>query len=536
MAFVAAMSTPAQTKVGVNGSDVYTEEGVGDPRVALFAQLVRGVSHDYIEQKVRKILQLGPEGVKDLAVLSFQTRDIRGGKGERDIFYIMMRIIAQYNLPLAEALIALIPEYGCWKDCWVLSETCYALQPSIDALVKEQFQMDQESKTPSLLVKWLPRESGAHSELAKHFANLLFPLTPKEDNQHLRVYRKTVANLNRILGTTEVKMCGNTWSQIEPSHVPGRLFKQCKSAFFNEKKVRGQVEPRYPDRLDRVACAEAFANLMTDVRSGKTVMKGGTTTSPHEHIHELLHNPLSPYEHEVMQAQWDAIRAEVLKEGGLGNIVPLCDFSGSMDGVPKEVSLALGILISEVASPAFKDHIITFDSTPKWYSFAGKTTLYEKVKSIGGLGQGLSTNLQGACDLILQRLVEHKVAPEDAPKDLLILTDMGFDQASNGYTYNTKSKVWETQFEMIRLSFAKHGYQPPRIICWNLRAEFKDFHAKAHEIGVVQLSGWSPSVLKALQSPDGVQVESSFQAMRKLLDAPRYDAVRQVVEGLNTTL
>ena len=40
--FVQAMNAPGLRKTGVKGSDVYTEEGVGDGRVALFQQLVRG--------------------------------------------------------------------------------------------------------------------------------------------------------------------------------------------------------------------------------------------------------------------------------------------------------------------------------------------------------------------------------------------------------------------------------------------------------------------------------------------------------------
>ena len=40
MAFVAAMNSPALTKTGVNGADVYTEEGVGDYRVTLFTMTI----------------------------------------------------------------------------------------------------------------------------------------------------------------------------------------------------------------------------------------------------------------------------------------------------------------------------------------------------------------------------------------------------------------------------------------------------------------------------------------------------------------
>jgi hypothetical protein len=206
-----------------------------------------------------------------------------------------------------------------------------------------------------------------------------------------------------------------------------------------------------------------------------------------------------------------------------------------MDGVPKEVSLALGILISELATPAFKDHILTFDSTPKWHSFNGLSTIDDKVKSIGSLGQGLNTNFQATADLILRKLVEHQVAPEDAPTDLLVLTDMGFDAASTDYhsncNYNKKKDRWETHFQMIWRSFQERGYTPPRIICWNLRAEYKDFHAKADQVGVVQLSGWSPSALKALQSK-GITVQTPYEGLRELLDAPRYDPVRAVANSL----
>jgi hypothetical protein len=304
--------------------------------------------------------------------------------------------------------------------------------------------------------------------------------------------------------------------------------KRCKLAFFNQKRgKRNEVEERYPDVQDRVECAEHFRNHLQRVQRGEVVMKGGDTVMPHEVVREAEHDRTGASE-EILatrQAQWEAIRAKALEGGQLGKIVPMCDFSGSMDGVPKEVSLALGILISELATPAFKDHILTFDSTPKWHSFTGLTTITQKVHSIGGLGQGLSTNFQEACDLVLRKMVENKVAPENAPTDLLVLTDMGFDAATG---YNRK---WETHFQRIQRMFQEQGYTPPRIICWNLRAEYKDFHARASEKGVVQLSGWSPSALKALQSK-GITVQTPYEGLRELLDAPRYDAVRAVADSL----
>jgi hypothetical protein len=105
---------------------------------------------------------------------------------------------------------------------------------------------------------------------------------------------------------------------------------------------------------------------------------------------------------------------------------------------------------------------------------------------------------------------------------------MGFDQASNdGASHTKKTKPWQTHFQMIRAAFEANGYTPPRIVCWNLRAEYTDYQAKAHEVGVVQLSGWSPSAFKAI-SQNGVQVITPYEGLRKVLDDPRYDRIRDV--------
>lgn len=514
-------------KLGVKGSDVYTEKGVGDLRVTFFTQLVRGLSNEEIERNINSIIKTHPI---DAVVMAFQTRDIRGGKGERDLFYTMLLCILKNKPEWSEKLMEIIPEYGCWRDMWVLYERgSEEVQKAIDSVVLNQFQLDQESEHPSLLVKWLPREGSKYDKLAYHFANLLFPLTPAlagvetpgSGGQRLRIYRKTLSYLNTKIDTTEVKMCGKSWATIKPPHVPGRLMKRCKKAFLNENK----------EEEDRKKCVENFKGYLEDVKNGKAKMKGAHVIMPHELVNECLNmTRMTPKEEiEIVEQQWISIREKAKDSGGLGKIIPMCDFSGSMNGTPKEVSFALGILISEVIeNEAFKDMILTFDENPKIYSFSKFTSLREKVQSVGSLGQGLNTDFQKACDLILKRLVECEVKPEDAPTDLLVLTDMGFDQASCINLYNAKKIVWQTHFDMIRSNFEKYGYKPPRIVCWNLRAEYKDYHATAHTEGVVQLSGWSPSVLKAIQK-NGIELNNPYQGMRAILDDSRYDHVREAL-------
>ena len=548
MSFVAAMNCPEFCEpdegFGVKGSDVYTETGVGDLRVSFYTQLNRDCSKEVCIDHVRKFLHANTEVQTDFLVMLFQTRDIRGGKGEKDLFVHMATEVIRLRPQWVGALCKLIPEYGCWKDLWRIMGGLLEFERSntypdksivpciraLDECIRAQWKADCEAEHPSLLAKWLPREGGKFSTLAKHYADCLFPDVAEENYGRMRAYRKAVADMNRRIDTTEIKMCGGTWSAIEPRKVPGRLMKRCKKAFWNKGH---SGETRYPQKEDRIKCAEHFQEYIAAVKDGKEIMKGSGVVYPHELVKEVAYGVEPTAEElQVIQCQWDAIRDATKTAGGLSNAVFMCDFSGSMEGVPILVSIALGILGSELASESFKDHILTFDSTPKWHSFKGLQTLQEKVKSVGGLGYGLSTNFQSACDLILKRLVEHKVPASEAPTDLIVLTDMGFDQAANDMnTHNKKTQIWQTHFQMIRKSFEDNGYTPPRIVCWNLRAEYTDYQATAHEVGVVQLSGWSPSAFKAI-SQNGVQVITPYEGLRKILDDVRYDPIRKVCGGL----
>jgi hypothetical protein len=353
-------------------------------------------------------------------------------------------------------------------------------------------------------------------------------------------YRTMCSEMNRALKTVEVNMCGKTWAQISPEAVPGRCLKIHDAAFLNEptkkQKARGD-ELRFPDDEDRMECRAHFQEFVEGLKAGTKKAHGANVVLPHELVVKTEDYTTSSDQHAIIQAQWDAIREETVKGGGLGKSVAMCDFSGSMHGTPMEISKALGILISEITHPAFRDHILTFDATPQWHSFVGKKTLKAKLASIKGCGQGLNTDFYKACKCIIERMVQNKVPVGEEPEDLIVITDMGFDAASTQRSSSSTLSAWETQLVRIRREFQEageklwgqgKGWKPPRIVIWNVRAEYKDFHAKADEEGVVQLSGWAPSMLKALQT-GGVKVQTPYEGMRCILDDARYDAVRAIL-------
>ncbi len=549
MAFLQAMNAPDQTKVGVNGAHVYTSEGVENDLLALFTMLNRDLEASWIDEHVNKILQKQDNGMlRDLLVLAFQTRDVRGGKGERTLFYNLLSAIYRTKPTLVHEFVHLIPHYGSWFDMWEVYKKCRGLILVILKCVKKQYAEDYRNymnktyEKMSLLSKWLPREhSKSYPGLADTFANHLFSEV-QNPRARLMKYRKQVSQMNKALKTVEINMCGGTWAEIIPKNVPGRNMKLHKRAFLNLQKGKDAI--RFPDNEDRNACREHFLEYIASLKKGTVKAKGANVVFPHEIVEELMMKAMDTDETDILQGLWDSIREETMKLGGFRRMVPMCDFSGSMDGLPKMISASLGLLLSEVNHPAFRDAILTFDSNPSWMTFAKDESLYAKVKQIrhSTLGLGMSTDFHKACMAILKKMVDHKVPVGEEPEDLIVLTDMGWDDASDTATKNPYRARNESRKKFIleeiqqrfqeegeKLWGAGQGWKVPRIIVWNLRAEFKDFQAKATTPGVLTLSGWSPAVLKALQTGN-VDTVTPMTGLRILLDDPRYDPVREVFD------
>ncbi len=529
MAFVAAISAASKRKIGVNGANCYTEDGVGDPRVALYTSMVRGLGAAEIGQSIEKVFAAGL-GSTDLWLLAFQARDVRGGKGERDLFHTMFGALSLKRRAEALALLPLVPEYGSWLDVVKIFEQVPGLSSAALDLIVKQFRADRAALAAgatakiSLLAKWLPRY-GAKTfakTTPRRIAEALFPTIRRADTLG-RLYRIQCSELNAALKTVEVPMCGGAWASIQPGHVPGRAMTLYRKAFLNEKK-NGQQRSI---KDDRVKCAANFKAHLEQVLVGKATVKGSGTVFPHEITRRIT--GASGDEEALLNAQWSAIRDGVTGKPGVAKCVPMCDFSGSMEGLPMDIAAALGILLSEVNHPAFRDYVLTFDAKPQWLHFPAAATLKEKVAITKRSPWGMNTNFEAALQLILDRMVEHKVPVGEEPENLVVFTDMGFDAA----TTVAPGAGWETLLETFQRRFkAAGGWSLPRIVVWNLRAAYKDYHATADQEGVLMLSGWSPSCMKVIT--EGVQVQTPYEGMRALLDAARYDAVREVLGGAAT--
>ena len=237
----------------------------------------------------------------------------------------------------------------------------------------------------------------------------------------------------------------------------------------------------------------------------------------------------------VIEAQWRDLRSKFAGKkgkgkasgsvsGGLGKLVPLCDVSGSMSGDPMLVSIALGILISEVTHPLFRDRMLTFESQPSWVVMEEQWSLKKKVAHLAKAPWGGSTDFGAAMDMILDHCVENDVAAEDLPEALVVLSDMQFNCAGGS--------SWDAAYERVEKAFVEAGYADgaPHLIFWNLRATGK-YPAFGESRGVSMVSGFSPNLLKLFMDGEDLSQLTPLSTMRKAIDDARYDDVRALVAG-----
>ena len=550
--------------VGVKGSDVFSSSG--DPRVDLNVKCVRGADASVLRTALDGILALKTQmSLEDAFVLAFNARNIRGGKGEKAVFQTLYGRLCETQGVVAKALLDLIPHYGCWNDLLVLAEASNKniTKAIVDLYADTLYKESKLMKPATLAAKWAPREGSKHNDMAKQIATTLFP--PQLVEQHsaqMRQYRRLVADMNAKLNTVEVLMCTDRWDTIVPASVPGRAGKLYSKAFLNlpsTHRVKGQPKPkdgeyRCPDSEKRMMCRQKFEAHFAAAAAGKAKVHGADTLFPHEVVQRASEDHgLTSAEKDQLNAVWLGMVEKAKAVGGLGRSIFMSDFSGSMRGTPYWVSMALGILGSSVCGDEFKDKLMTFDSDPTWHHFAADSDLFARIKTIeeSGCGQGFSTDFQKAMDLVLETLKAKRVRPGQEPENLIVLTDMGWDQAcsssemsdytGNSYRHVVKTAGWQTHIQMIQEAFKRagedmwgpgQGFTAPCIVIWNLRASPQtDFHATADTPGVAMLSGWSATQFEILMK-EGPRQMTAYEMLRLELDDPKYLRVRERIRAV----
>ncbi len=381
-------------------------------------------------------------------------------------------------------------------------------------------------------------------------------------NKYRGQLRRRVAQINKAMDTFETHACAHEWASIKPESVPSRCMLKNTKALLNEK-LKGTVTAsqeetgnRYPDDDDRVQARKNLLTMLTDPSKIKTA-----GVDPHE-IMKAHTAGESSAQKAVVNAQWTQKIAEVMEqmrevrdkliaEGQtipehVGNLLPMMDVSGSMSGLPMDVSIGLGLFLTYIQEAQGKPPVaISFTETPRVFNFAGKT-LTERHELLSR-NVGYTTNFEAALDLVLdciKKSGEHR--------DLIVFTDGQFNSMNRVCGGNKPAPDWTTSHERFLQKVAELGMaRAPRIIYWNLRADTPGVQTHDSHPGVQMLQGYSPALLRFVLLGDAVketQVEvlntqtgqmqkvtvstvTPYDTYRQALDFDRWDPIRTMLSN-----
>ena len=475
------------------------------------------------------------------------TRDIVDGKGEYTLTYMMIYVWNLYYPELAtfalKCMVDLgdknIHQYGSWKDIKYFCKYCkdksangsqnlinYAIDLTNEQIRKDYANLVSNSNDISLAAKWIPREKSSFGWLFESLATNYFShflSTANTDDKRVRAvlkskteYRKTLSALNRQIDTVQIKQCGHEWANIDFSKTTSITLSKQKKAFLNVKKT-GEV--RCPDNSDRVQCAEHFNAHIQKAVKGEVEMKGkrvGMADFTKQAL-DLIQSG-SPAEFDLLNSQW---RDNSSQNGALGKMIAMVDVSGSMDGDPMNVAIALGIRIAEKS--ALGKRVMTFSSTPTWVNLEPYNDFISQVEIVKRAPWGMNTNFHAALDTILDAIIQNKMSPEDVQDMVLvILSDMQMDAGDKC----NKQALYETmkaKYEAAGIRVHGRAYKPPHILFWNLRST-SGFPSLANQPNASMMSGFSPTLLNLFCEQGMAALESCtpWSLLIKSLENERY--------------
>lgn len=509
-----------------------------------------------------------------LIALCFNKRDIEDGAGERDLsYYMFIELYFKFPETMLKLLKLWVYDYGSLLDLNKISciiaedlkqqanedvtiELYKNLKNEIIKIYADSFNDDKQKLNAA---KWAPRINKSVdrlTNLGKDLANFMFPpsiedqdnsLTKKSKmNASYKCYRTklTIENSENL----EVKMCAKEFTHIGDNltKIPGKAMSQYRFAFMDEYKYGEKAKTRRHELNDeRTYLRDQLSKLTKRAIENPelNLIKGGKTMQPHELIREVYNNQnnndyqVSP----VHEAQWEALKSTTKKAGSLQNTVVMSDVSGSMGGIPMEVSIALGLLIAEIQEGAWSRRVMTFSEDPAWFEIPKEGGLKEKVVALSRAPWGGSTDMEKAIMLVLDLAKENNIKQEDMPKNFIILTDMHFNEATSRYVWNSATRSYERpenqcQFNVYKKRFEDAGYEFPVIIFWNLRSNNITFQNESDQEGFINLAGFSIALLKSILAGDSLDLTqmSPIDMLLETLSKKRYDKVFKIIEECNS--
>ena len=466
---------------------------------------LRGVSDEKIIERFKKAYF----DDKILAIKwLFFARDIRGGLGERRLFRTAMKYLAKYDANFIASVIPLIAEYGRFDDMWIFLDTDLSL--TVLNCVGKQLRSDiknmRDNKPISLLAKWLPSVNASSSETKRYAKKIVRFFGISE-----RKYRKLLSELREYLDVVERKMSSNKWGDINYETVPSRA-----NLIYNDAFLRNDEKRR--------------REFLSKLEKGETKINS-SVLYPHDIVHKYTNTALYGFRinnyDAAIESMWKSL-PDVVQENG--NTIVVADGSGSMTWrvgnsniSALEVANSLAIYFAERSSGEFKDKYITFSKSPQLVDFGQADSLRDKLSIAMAHNEVSNTNIEAVFDLVLNTAIKNKMSQKDIPANILIISDMEFDQAT--YDPEAGYKGLSRLFDTIKQKYEYAGYKIPRLVFWNVDSRTNTIPVRENDMGVALVSGFSVNICKMVMSGK----TDPYECLLETINSERYKPVEDAL-------
>ncbi|MBE6587357.1 MAG: DUF2828 family protein [Ruminococcaceae bacterium] len=481
-----------EANIALTENGAVTPATTGSDCLDLFATV--GAIRRECEKEIQERFKRAYAENRDIAMkLLFFARDVRGGLGERRVFRVILRWLANNEPDSLRKNLCYIAEYGRFDDLLVLFST--PCEKDMLALIKEQLSSDlravEAGESVSLLGKWLPSVNASSKStvaMAKRIARYL----GMTDAQ----YRKALVSLRAHIRIIENNLRERDYT-FDYEKQPSKALFKYRFAF-----IRNDME-RYSEFMNRVNRNEAKLNT-------RTLM-------PYEIISPILNGCHSVIEEErrSLDATWNSLLDHCNGE----NSICVVDGSGSMYGgypqAPINVAISLGIYFAERNRGAFKNHFITFSQNPRLVEIKGED-IVDKVRYCMSFNEVANTNVQKVFELILRTAVKNRIQREELPRRVYIISDMEFDFCTENASLSN--------FEYAKSIFERAGYELPELVFWNVASRNRHQPVTKNEQGVTLVSGCTPNLFSMI-AEGGESSLSPYAFMMEVLGGERYEKI-----------
>lgn len=454
--------------------------------------------------------------------LLFIGEEVMKGQGNKDESFKRYLWYAVNKPELFYNNLWLFAVVGSYKDLWELaylaSENNIAIK---EKLIFEVYQsVLNEKQVDDLAVKYLPQivsnskattaRSKVRNKLAKGFASYLV--------LNARTYR-------------QLKTTGKAhgWQQ----DISRGLFNKIDFGRISGKALTNLVSSKFLKNQNLVSRYEEWI-------SAQPIAK--FTGYVYELYSKVSYN-MPYYQKLTFDKQFEGLIELAKKDTGAikGNVWCALDTSGSMDtevaGKVKaiDICISLGIFFSTLNEGAFHKHVIMFDSTSEVKQLSGSFT--NMVGQVRKNAMG-STNFQSVIDEIVRIKRYYPNVPlKDFPQTLLVVSDMQFNPADNGYSYYNAQKVsgasvntnHEAAMNKLRAVFPSNWVDKFKVIWWDCTGRVSDVKQSTIEDGGTYVfSGFDGSVVSLLLGEKTKNEKKSLSMEEMIHEALSQEVLLQV--------